>query len=360
MSRLSRLSLPLRQAPESICVLRLSAIGDVTHVLPTIRSIQRKWPETRISWIIGKAEAQLVDAIPDIEFFVFDKTAGLGAFRQLHKQLKGRHFDVLLHMQISFRANLASLLVRAPVRLGFDRARLKYLHQLFVNHHIRVPTVRQHVLDSFLGFAHALGVTEDVIEWGLPRARDYENIRANFRQGKYMVINPCTSSRIRNYRNWSIENYAGLIDFIAEHYDLPVILTGGPDKKEVRYGEAIYSRAVHKPVNMIGRTSLRQLTAVMSNAEVVIAPDTGPLHIANACGTRVIGLYASSNPMRTGPYNFLDDVVNAYPQALLQDTGKSVEENAWGRRVRKPDVMELIKLDDVIEKFKQVYKPGQA
>jgi heptosyltransferase I len=350
--------LPLSKAPESICVLRLSAIGDVTHVLPTIRSIQHKWPETKISWIIGKTEAQLVDAIPEIEFFVFDKAAGLGAFRQLRRQLKGRQFDVLLHMQISFRANLASMLVRAPIRLGFDRARLKNLHNLFVNHHIRVPTHRQHVLDSFLGFAHALGITEDVIEWGLPRAKDYENIRANFSQGKYMVINPCTSSRIRNYRNWSIENYARLIDFIVEDYDLPVILTGGPDKKEIQYGEAIYNMARHKPVNMIGRTSLRQLTAVMSNAELVIAPDTGPLHIANACGTQVIGLYASSNPMRTGPYNFLDDVINAYPQALLQDTGKSVEENPWGRRVRQANVMALITLDDVIEKFKQVYRPG--
>lgn len=351
------MSLPLANAPESICILRLSAIGDVTHVLPTIRSIQHKWPETRITWVIGKVEAQLVDTIPDIEFIEFDKATGLGAYRRLRRQLKGRRFDILLHMQISMRANLASRYIKAPIRLGFDKGQSSTFHGLFINHRIKMPTHRQHVLDSFLGFAHALGVTEDVIEWGLPRAKEYENLRANFKQGKYIVINPCTSSRVRNFRNWSIENYTKLVDFIAEQYDLPVILTGGPDQQEKLYGEAIYKQAMHKPVNMIGKTSLRQLTAVMANAELVIAPDTGPLHIANACGTQVIGLYAGSNPMRTGPYNYLDDVVNVYPEALFADTGKSVEENRWGRRVRRPYVMELIKLEDVIEKLQQVYKP---
>ena len=352
------MSLPLSTAPESICILRLSAIGDVTHVLPTIRSIQSQWPETKITWIIGKLEAQLVDQIPDIEFIVFDKSQGLGAYKQLRRQLKGRRFDVLLLMQISLRANLASRAVKAPIRLGFDKARSKNLHGLFINQRIKPASTRQHVLDSFLEFAHALGVKQDVIKWDLPRSKSYENIRANFKQGKFIAINPCTSSRVRNWRNWSIENYAKLIDFIIEQYDLPVVLTGGPDPQEQQYGDAIYQQTTHKPVNMIGKTSLRQLTAVLSSAEVVIAPDTGPLHIANACGTQVIGLYAGSNPLRTGPYSYQDDVINAYPEALKLDTGKTVDEVRWGQRVRKPDVMDLIKLEDVIEKIKQVYPPN--
>ncbi|MGD9385337.1 MAG: glycosyltransferase family 9 protein, partial [Thioalkalispiraceae bacterium] len=233
------MSLPLEKAPESICILRLSALGDVTHVLPVIRSIQQQWPETRITWIIGKLEAQLVDRIPEIEFIVFDKSQGRAAYRQLRKQLKGRAFDVLLHMQISLRANLASRAVKAPIKLGFDKTRSKNLHGLFINHRITPKSTRQHVLDSFLEFAHALGIKQDVIEWGLPRAKDYENIRNNFKQGKFIAINPCTSSRARNWRNWSVENYAKLIDFIAEQYDLPVVLTGGPDPAEKQYGEAI-------------------------------------------------------------------------------------------------------------------------
>ena len=349
------MSLPFTKAPENICILRLSAIGDVTHVLPTIRSIQAQWPQTKITWIIGKLEAQLVDAIKDIEFIVYDKSAGMAAYRQLKKELKGRRFDAFLHMQISLRANLISRAVKSSVRLGFDKARSKNLHGLFINHRITPKTHRQHVLDGFLEFAHALGVEKDIIEWDIPVRKGFDNIKANFKQGKFIAINPCTSSRARNWRNWSIESYAKLIDFIFEEYDLPVVLTGGPDPKEYEYGESIHELAIHKPVNMIGKTSLKQLHAVLSTAEIVIAPDTGPLHIANACGTQTIGLYAGSNPERTGPYNFLDDVVNAYPEAIKMDTGKQVNDVRWGQRVRKADVMNLINFDDVINKLKQVY-----
>lgn len=351
------MSLPLTNAPDSICILRLSALGDVTHVLPTIRSIQQQWPETRITWIIGKLEIQLVDAIPDIEFIVFDKSAGLAAFRQLRKQLKGRRFDVLLLMQLSLRASLASWMVRATIRLGFDKQRSRNLHSLFINHRITPASTRQHVLDSFLEFGHALGIKQDVIKWDIPCRRDPVRIRENFKHHKFIAINPCSSANTHAWRSWPINSYAKLVDFIIEQYDLPVVLTGGPADYEREYGEAICQQTSHKPVNMIGRTSLKQLHAMLNAAEVVIAPDTGPLHIANACGTRTIGLFACTNPMRAGPYSFLDDVVSAYPEAIKLDTGKSVDEVRWGKRVKRDNVMDMVKVEDVIEKFKQVYQP---
>jgi heptosyltransferase I len=350
------MSLPLTKAPDSICILRLSALGDVTHVLPTIRSIQKQWPTTKITWIIGKLEIQLVDSIPDIEFIVFDKSAGMTALRQLRKQLKGRRFDVLLLMQLSLRASLASWIVKADIRLGFDRQRSRNLHSLFINHRITPESTRQHVLDSFLEFAHALGITEDVIEWNIPCKRDPDRIRENFKHHKFIAINPCSSANTHAWRSWPVKSYARLIDFIIEHYDIPVVLTGGPAQYEMDYGEAIYQQTTHKPVNMIGRTSLKQLHAMLNAAEVVIAPDTGPLHIANACGTPTIGLFACTNPQRAGPYSFMDNVVSAYPEAIKMDTGKSVEQVRWGKRVKRDNVMDMVRIEDVIEKFKQVYK----
>ena len=351
------MSLPLTKAPDSICILRLSALGDVTHVLPTIRSIQKQWPATKITWIIGKLEIQLVDAIPDIEFVVFDKSAGVAAFRQLRKQLKGRRFDVLLLMQLSLRASLASWLIKAGIRLGFDKERSRNLHSLFINHRITPISTRQHVLDSFLEFGHALGIKEDVIEWNIPCKRNPERIRENFKHNKFIAINPCSSANTHAWRSWPISSYAKLVDFITGEYDIPVVLTGGPAQYEIEYGEAIYQQAMHKPVNMIGRTSLKQLHAMLNAAEVVIAPDTGPLHIANACGTPTIGLFACTNPQRAGPYSFMEYVVSAYPEAIKMDTGKSVDEVRWGKRVKRENVMDLVQVEDVIDKFKQVYKP---
>ena len=91
--------LPLTEIPDKICLLRLSALGDISHALPVVRTLQKKWPETKITWIIGKREHQLIGDIPDIEFIVFDKNQGLKAYKHLRREMSGRHFDVLLHKQ---------------------------------------------------------------------------------------------------------------------------------------------------------------------------------------------------------------------------------------------------------------------
>ena len=352
------MTLPLTTPPKNICILRLSAIGDITHVLPTVRSIQHQWPDTKITWIIGKLEAQLISDIPDIDFIVFDKAAGRAAFKILRQQLKGKTFDVLLHMQISLRASLVSLFVKAPIKLGFNKPRARNLQTLFTNHRISPRSDRQHMLDGALEFAHALGIKKDIIEWNIPVPEDPDYLAEMVPGGKYMVINPCTSARAmrKNWRIWRADSYAQLVDFISEEYGLPVVLTGGPDQAETQYGQSITTLSMHKPVNMIGKTSLKQLLTILNNAEVVIAPDTGPVHMANACGTQTIGLYAGTNPMRAGPYRYLDDVVNAYPEAVKNETGKTVDQIHWGKRVRDPAVMDLIRVDDVINKLKQVYQ----
>src|SRR5882757_557568 len=115
--------------PADVCVLRLSALGDVCHALAVVRTLQQAWPQTRFTWIIGKIEAKLLGHIPDIEFIVFDKNAGLQAYRELRQKMR-RHFDVLLHMQLSLRASAIAALVPAKIKLGFDRARARELQWL--------------------------------------------------------------------------------------------------------------------------------------------------------------------------------------------------------------------------------------
>ncbi|HBX72146.1 MAG TPA: glycosyl transferase, partial [Halieaceae bacterium] len=116
--------------PQSICLLRLSALGDVTHVVPVVLSLQQQLPGVRLTWIIGKLEARLLGDLPGVEFIVFDKRAGWRGYRELWRSLRGRRFNALLHMQVAARANLVSLLVRARLRVGYDRARSKDGHGL--------------------------------------------------------------------------------------------------------------------------------------------------------------------------------------------------------------------------------------
>lgn len=343
----------LNKPASSLCILRLSAIGDVTHVLPTLNTIRRQWPECKITWIIGKLEYQLVQDIPGVEFIIYDKSQGRLANQSLKAALHGRRFDVLLHMQISLRASLASRMINAGIRIGFDVKRARNFQWLFSNKKIAyVP--QQHVLDSFLEFARAMDLTPAKPEWNIPIPESaIQFVRDNVSVDKFVVINPSASNVVRN---WSSDNYAAIIDYLYEHYQLATVLSGGPGGAEVQFSQEIAQKTTHPPVIMTGKTSLKQLAALLQQAELAIAPDTGPAHIANAVGTRVIGLYANSNPYRTGPYSSLNFTVNKYPEALWQTYHKKPEQVRWGRRVRRDDVMEFIKIQDVKDKIDNMLK----
>lgn len=334
--------------PSSLCILRLSAIGDVTHVLPSLNCIKQQWPDCKITWVIGKLEHQLVHDISGVEFIIYDKSQGSKANKQLKARLKNRHFDVLLHMQISLRASLASRHIQAKYKLGFDFNRGRNLQWLFTNK--KIPyTANQHVLDSFLEFPKRLGLDTNIIEWNIPIPDSAQQFIQEITSGKkFAVINPSASNAVRN---WGADHYATIIDYLYERYQLTTVLSGGPSENEITLSQTIAEETKHKPVILTGQTTLKQLAALLQQAQFVIAPDTGPAHIANAVGTTVIGLYANSNPLRTGPYSSLQYTVNKYPEALQETYHKTVESVRWGRRVRRDDIMEFIKKDDVIDKI---------
>ncbi len=341
------------QPPESLCILRLSAIGDVTHVLPIIATLQRHWPTTRLTWIIGAMEYQLVKHLANVEFIVFDKHQGLAAFLALRQTLAGRQFDILLMMQVALRASLISLLIKARTRIGYDQARRRDLQQLFCNEHIEGPP-RVHVLDTFFQFLEKIGITERDMDWLVTaQAGDREFAQNLIGEQPCVIINPCSSMRRNNWRNWLEERYAAIIDYLHE-LRVRVILTGGPDENEKSFAERIAGLCQHEPVNLVGKTTLTRLLALIEQSICLIAPDTGPAHIATVAGKPVIGLFASSNPLRTGPYNNMETSVNRYPDAIRRFKQKDVDEARWGERVRDENVMQLITVNDVIARLRPI------
>jgi heptosyltransferase I len=335
-------------APESLCLIRLSAVGDVCHTLPVVRTLQAAWPKTRITWIIGKLEAGLVGDIPGIEFITFDKSKGLGAYLALHRVLKGRRFGLLLHMQMSLRASVASLAVKAPVRLGFDRERAHDFQWLFTNKRIWYKP-RQHVMDSLFGFTEALGLSERSLRWDIPVPEEAAAwAGTQIPEGApTLVISPCANPRFRNWRSWKPEYYASLAEHAASRHGMQVLVTGGPSEIERAYGERIASLAKTPVKDLVGQTSLKQLLALLGRATVLVSPDSGPVHMATAAGTPVIGLYATTNPDRAGPYLSQRWRVDRYPDALKKFDAKTPEDAPWGTRVRDPEAMECISIADV-------------
>ncbi len=337
--------------PDTICLVRLSAIGDVTHALPIVNTIRSCWPQTKITWIIGKTELELVHDLPGVEFIAFDKRRGARAYLDLRRRLRGRRFDVLLLMQLSLRANLISLFVEAPVKIGFDRRRAKDLHGLFVNRRIEAKT-NQHVLDAFFGFTRALGITEQRLVWDLccsPEDQAFaERWLPDAPGTRTLLISPCGS---HPRRNWPPERYAEIADYAAQTYAMRVVLTGGDSTVERDYSRRITAAMHAKPIDLIGKTTLRELMAVIARADVVISPDSGPAHLATCAGKPVIGLYAASNPQRTAAYLSMQWCVNRYPDAVRRYLGKDWREVPWGAKVKDAGAMELITVADVRERL---------
>jgi heptosyltransferase I len=350
--------LPLKTPPASICLLRLSALGDVTHVVPIVRTLQAHWPQTRLTWIIGSREAGLIGDLPDIEFVLFNKGAGLHVCRELRRRLRARRFDVLMNMQVSLRANIASLAVTAPIRLGFDRAQSKDLHGLFITHRI-APVSGQHVLDGFFGFLKALGLNEHALVWNIPMPADALTFAArHLPEGqRTLIISPCSSHALRN---WRAERYAQVANHAVERWDMRVVLCGGPTALEREYAMAISQSMRQPPVDLIGKTTIKQLLALLRRADALVSPDSGPAHMATAVGLPVIGLYAATNPARAAPYFSREWCVDGYDAAARRYRGKPASALAWGTKLEYPGVMDLIEVDRVTERLDSLMLSGRT
>jgi heptosyltransferase I len=225
--------------PQSLCLLRTSALGDVTHVVPLVRTLQVAWPQTRLTWIVGKLEHKLVGDIPGVAFVVFDKAAGWRGFAALRRQLAGRRFDVLLHLQVALRANLVSALVDADLRVGYDRARSRDLHGLFVNRRIAQRS-GEHVLYARASFLAPRGLKQTTVDWNIPIPDSAHEFAAARLPGDapILLVSPCSSHRLRN---WLPDRYAAVMDHAATR-GWRVVLCGGPCTFEREFGDAILNQ----------------------------------------------------------------------------------------------------------------------
>jgi heptosyltransferase I len=336
--------------PKSLCILRLSAIGDVCNTIAAVQAIQSQWPETKITWVTGKLEAQLLQAASGIRVVVFDKKAGWKGYTALWKALKGERFDALLHMQYAFRASIATLGIKARYKLGFDAARSQDFQGLFTN--VKVPSPsKMHVLDGLLAFNETLGLQAQSAQWSLTYQADDKIWASQYvQQNKNLVVVPAAS---KGYKNWTAQGYADVLNH-AHQQGWNIILAGSPAKIEVELANKVISKLGFDVTNLVGQSSLMQMLALIDMADLVIAPDTGPTHMANAMGTPVIGLYAHHNPARTGPYNYQDYVVSAYEEAIQAETGKPSSELSWRARVKDKGAMQRITSEQVIAMFDYV------
>jgi len=343
------------QAPLSICLLRLSALGDVTHVVPLVRTLQAAWPQVALTWIIGKGEHRLLEGLPGVHFVEYDKKTGLAGMRALRRQLRQRapdgRFDALLQMQVAARANLLSAFIPAKRRIGYDRSRSKDLHGLFINE--RIPDRPGiHVLDAIGSFCEPLGLKQTQVRWDLPvpdSAREWAQSQWGEDGRPTLLISPCSSHALRN---WRADRYAAVADHAASR-GWRVVLCGGRSPLERDTADAILAAMASPAMDLVGKDTLKQLPALLERADLVMTPDSGPMHIANAMGAKVLGLHAASNPARSGPYSDRRYCVDRYDDAARKYLRKPASDLKWGTKIEHEGVMDLVTVQDAIAAFER-------
>ena len=339
--------------PLSLCILRLSAIGDVCHTLAVVQAIQRQYPDAEITWIIGKTEAMLMQDLPNVKLVPFDKKSGWKGIFTIWKQLAHKRFDFLLNMQTAFRASILSLGIKADKKMGFNKDRAREMQWLFTNQKVE-QTTSPHVLDGQMMFAKAIGVTDLTQKWQLPIPAEMVEKAKQWLDPmrKNVVISPCSS---KAEKDWLIERYADIANWLIAQ-NINVILVGSPAKRELEMTAYIQQLAPNVQ-NLVGKTSLKELAALLKLADLVISPDTGSAHIASIQGTPVIGLYAIHNPRRTAPYNDQQNVISVYDEAVQDYYGKSWQALPWATKAKSKtgeNLMARISVESVKQKVVEI------
>ena len=337
--------------PKHIAFFRLSALGDVVLAIPMIRALQKQWPECKITWITSSAVYPLLEGLEGVEFLVIQKPKKVKDYLDLRKLFKQYQFDILIAAQASFRTNLIYPFIKAKRKIGFDNGRARDLHAWFVKE--QIPPADEHLAEGFMGFAKYLGVNSDELSWSLYTSEEDQAWAKQTRQKtKYIAINAAAS---KAERTWKAEHYAELINLAVEKYQCQVVLTGGPAENEIQLADKIQNLTKYPVDNLVGRTKHKQIAALLGEVDCLIAPDTGPAHIAVAMHTPVIGLYAVARSGLSGPYQAPSYTVDAYPLAVEKYLGKPYSEAGWHERVHHADAMDLITVDDVMGQLERVF-----
>ena len=326
---------------ERIGLVMMSAVGDAVHALPVVNAIKRHAPGSHLTWVLQPGPATLVRGHPAVDEIVeFDRSKGLRAFTDIRTALRERPFDIVIGLQVYFKAGLVTSFTKAPIKLGFDRERARDFNWLFTNRRIPAHTP-QHVQDQYFEFLRELGISPDPIAWNLG---PWDRERAWQRDFFSKVDRPAASIVVgtsKPEKDWMPERWAEVVNALYSDFGVRAVLVGGKSERELRAAAIIERLAQHKPVNALG-SGLRNLVSIIDGSALVLSPDTGPLHMSVALERPVISLIGYMNPKRVGPYRRYQD--------LLIDAYGDPGENYAITMDKRPGRMERIGVRDVMEK----------
>lgn len=336
-----------REAPRTICIVMLSALGDAVHVLPVANALKAAWPHVEITWILQPPAHRLVAGHRSVDrFVVFERRRGPSAwrsYRDLARALPRSPFDLVLGLQVYLKAGLATAVVRGRRKLGFDRTRARDLNWLFTNE--RIPFRGQrHVQDQYFEFLEYLGIDPRPAVWDLPISDSEREAQRAFFSRLDRPACAVVLGTSKPEKDWTAEGYARVLESIEREHGMQPILVGGPSAAERATADRVMALTRARPLDLLG-DDLRRLVWLLDGSALVVSPDTGPLHIARALDVPVVGLFGRTNPKRTGPYErFQDLVVDGYAEYPGENYPIAPVHRDGMRRITPERVEEKIRL----------------
>lgn len=330
--------------PRRVCIVLLSGIGDVVHGLPLALDLKSLDAATEVIWVAEAAPAQVLAHHPAVDRVVtFDSRSGLRGVRALRAAMMDVRADLTLNVQRYFKSVWPTVFSGAPVRVGLPPSKTRDGVRFF-HTHVLAEGPWKHSQDLFLDFRWALGVARDApVRWELtfsPEERaegDAFFAGLDGRPVASLVVGSANPAK-----DWPAERYAVLADALSSDFGMQVLLLGGPSGRERAAADTVLARARSAPRDCLG-DSVRRLMGLVAGSRLVVAPDTGPLHIAHALDVPVIGLFAHTNPWRVGPWrSFRELVVDRYTEP-----GDEPDPSGY---LPKDDRMDAITVDDVLAK----------
>ena len=299
-----------RPSPQKILFIQLSALGDTILAVPTIRAIRQAFPDAQITMLASRTNLNYLTNCPYIDKRILFKEP----VHRMLSLLRRERFDWAIDLEHWPRLSaLLTYATGAPVRIGF-RTEGQHRHFLFTE---TVPHIRgRHEVRNFLEITTQLACPVQAFDlevWCDSAARTW--VRETLIQEQVptdmplVVLHPEAGRRGEPRRRWSPENYAALADVLVERFSVQIVLTGAPD--EVNTSEQIAAQTQHRAVMLTGRTDVNQLAALFSDAALVVSGNCGPMHLAAATGTPVIGLHGPTNPAQWGPWSRQTGIVRA-------------------------------------------------
>lgn len=339
---------------DRVCVVMMSAVGDAVHVLPVLTALKRHHPAMHVTWVLQPGPATLVRGHHCVdEIILFDRSKGMTGFMDIRRALADQRFDLVINLQVYFKAGIITSFTKSPVKLGFDRARARDANWLFTTHRIP-PHAMQHVQDQYFEFVDWLGVPHEPVLWDLGPWNETERAwQREFMARFERPIAPIVVATSKPQKDWLPERWAQVSDALYHDFGLQPVLVGARSPREVHAERVILEQTKTKPYSALGQGGLRGLVGIIDASALVLSPDTGPLHMTVALDRPVVSLIGYSNPKRVGPYKkFGDLMIDAYGEP-----GEDYPISMENRMDRLPRITVQQVLDKV-ERWRAAYGVG--